>query len=154
MFLNRPLIKVLEDLPGINTTEFEELQHEAVQEAQAINQSLGHASKVLKLHGIGASFVVPSTLSNIRQFLGCEIDDRQNPFLDRFIFNCLDLSIAHILRELKFKARIPVNDGSITLMGVADFWGVLRENEIYAPVKAKFSNHVKPIVGRVCVTRP
>src|SRR5882762_9045756 len=64
MFLNRPLIMLLEHL-GVAPDAISHLQQNTIQEVQAIQNSLNQATKVFLQHTLGASFHLPSLFNNI-----------------------------------------------------------------------------------------
>jgi len=54
------------------------------------------------------------------------LDYHQDPFLYRVV----EMTVIMKLRDIKYRGRIPVQDG-VTLYGIMDETGILRENEIY-----------------------
>jgi len=68
------------------------------------------------------------------------------------IENCLAYGSTHVLREIKYRAHIPVPD-SVTLIGVSDEWGCLQEGEIYATVYDERKSTYEAIEGKVLITR-
>ncbi|GLB43035.1 putative rdRP-domain-containing protein [Lyophyllum shimeji] len=152
MFLNRPLIMLLEHL-GVKNETFIRLQQDAIDTVDYTRSSFREASKVLQQHGLGASFRLPSLLNNLVSQLKLE-DDAVTPRILRcdLITNSLADSATHILRELKFRGRIPV-PGSFTLIGVSDEWGCLRKGEIYATIRDERNDVHLPIEGEVLITR-
>lgn len=146
MILNRQFIKILEDL-GISENVFLNLQDAAVEELrsrtdQAINIAtfLENDVECTKATGI-------PTL--IRQLDEIGIDYRQ----DEFLYGVVEMAIVTKLRDIKYRGRIPVK-GGVTLYGIMDETGYLREGEIYVvtetPPEGGRKVHVQP---NVIVTR-
>ncbi|KIJ68828.1 hypothetical protein HYDPIDRAFT_107077 [Hydnomerulius pinastri MD-312] len=154
MFLNRPLIVVMEHL-GVSSERVIELQDRSINEAQSVRASFRDASKVLQQHGLGTSFHLPSLFRNLSSILdlniGNETGDEEN-FYSHLIVSSLRCAETHILRELKYRAHIAV-PGSFTLLGVSDEWDCLHEGEIYATVRDDKRGLYKEITGKVAITR-
>ncbi|GAA5898266.1 hypothetical protein JCM6882_000114 [Rhodosporidiobolus microsporus] len=144
-YLNRPFIKILEDL-GIPIPTFVDLQTAAAKDIGTARSSLKDAAKMLDRVGLGGNSKLSSTLLHLSQLINVPPHE-----VDAFIETCVDVAVADALRSLKFKARIPVW-GSHTLVGVADEGGYLREGEIYACIK-KPGKAPEYISGDVCITR-
>lgn len=153
MFLNRPLIMLLEYL-GVELSSIITLQATAIREVQSIRTSLSQASKLFMQHGLGASLQLPSLFNNIVTLLELEIGNHSRPgFLrHKLIEDALYCAATHALREIKYRAHILVPD-SVTLLGVADEWDCLEEGEIYATVHDERSDKTKVITGPVLITR-
>lgn len=49
---------------------------------------------------------------------------------DTFLYRVVEMTVVAKLRDIKYRGRIPVKDG-VTLYGIMDETGYLRENEIY-----------------------
>ncbi|KAI9512792.1 RdRP-domain-containing protein [Russula earlei] len=146
-YLNRSLIMVLEGL-GVPYDVFKDLQDAAVQDVYNAQTSLEKAAKTLDQFGLAFSYRVSSTLLHLAK-LGLSPDDIGD-FYDQMIL----LAIHHILRDMKNRARIPVNDGdSYTLVGVADVHGYLEEDQVFACVTEQDSNSILYLEGPVLVSR-
>lgn len=128
-YLNRPLIKILEDL-GVPPEGFLALQRRAVATVEASKASLKAAAHLLEQSGLGSASRLPAALHRLVRVLG---DDVAPASLDPFLSSCVDIAVTEALRSLKFKARIPLPD-SWTLVGVVDEDGVLEEGEVYARI--------------------
>lgn len=123
MYLNRPLIMILETL-GVPIESFEIRQKEVIAHVHQSVRSTEASAQLLESYGLGAAFRLPSVLFKLSK-LGLEqLPD--NPFLKRG----LDCVVNDILRSLKHKARIPI-PGSWTLVGVPDIHKYLKEGEIF-----------------------
>ncbi|KDQ63790.1 hypothetical protein JAAARDRAFT_120957 [Jaapia argillacea MUCL 33604] len=145
-YLNRPLIMLLEGL-GVPYSVFQDLQDVAVREAQESAQSLDRAAKLMEVHGLGTSFRLPSVLHGLHK---CQLDILDDDFYQQ----SMEFAINHVLRELKHRARIPVNEAqSWTLVGVADTHGFLQEGEIFACVKCLESSQLIFLEGDALISR-
>ncbi len=69
-------------------------------------------------------------------------------FYDRMV----EITIYHVLRDLKHHARIPVDEG-YTLVGVADIHDYLQEGEVFACVTIQETNSIHYLEGDVLVSR-
>jgi hypothetical protein len=108
MMLNRQLIKILEDL-GVKEDSFLALQTAAVDELRAATRSSESAAKFLSHNYIGAAAKLPWLVRKLWE-IGLLFSD------DDFLQNTLELAVLALLRELKYRARIPVEKG-VTLYG-------------------------------------
>jgi hypothetical protein len=152
MFLNRPLIMLLEHL-GVEDKMFIELQNDAIRSVESTRSSFQEASKLFQQHGFGASFRLASLFNNLVNQLKLP-DDYISPRILQcdLITTSLAYAATHVLRELKFRGRIAV-PGSFTLIGVSDEWGCLREGEIYATIRDERNGIHQAVEGRVLITR-
>ncbi len=108
MILNRQLIKILEDL-GVKEHGFLALQARAVDELRATTQSAQSAAKFLSHNYIGVAAKLPWLIRKLWE-MGLLFSN------DSFLQNTLELAVLARLRELKYRARIPVDQG-VTLYG-------------------------------------
>ncbi|EKM55558.1 uncharacterized protein PHACADRAFT_173705 [Phanerochaete carnosa HHB-10118-sp] len=144
--LNRPLIMLLEGLRIRGGYEIlKKLQDAVIQETKDAANSLSTAARLLEPHGLGTGFKVSSVFANLARL---ELDSMPDPFFHRV----LNVAIYHILRDLKYHARIPV-PGGYTLVGVADPYGYLGEGEVFACVTT--STNAEPIFleGEMMISR-
>ncbi|CAK7245874.1 MAG: hypothetical protein STHCBS139747_007479 [Sporothrix thermara] len=151
LYLNRQLIKILEDM-GVPTEWFQRRQAEALRELRLITSSPYNMASFLKAQSVATAIKLHKLLL-LADRLG--LDFRSDAFLRR----ATDAVILRELRLLKHKARMLVPDG-VTLFGVMDETGFLRENEVYiafdAPKRGSRSRRFRgpPASGaRVLVTR-
>ncbi|KAG0643426.1 RNA dependent RNA polymerase-domain-containing protein [Tuber brumale] len=145
MYLNRPLIKVLEDI-GVDESTFMTLQKEAIEELRQSTTSVANAANFLKRQRIASTAIrLPWVIESLNN-LGFNFRD------DHFLEQAFELSLITSLRSLKHKARIPVKKG-MTLVGVMDETGYLQEGQIYVTVQARDKNTSESIAGRVLITR-
>ena len=155
MFLNRPLIMLLEHL-GVEQKVIKDLQSSCIQEVEATRNSLSQATKVLLQHSLGASYHLPSLFNNISKYLKLDISDGPDSLHHHLMERALYCAATHALREIKYRAHILV-PGSYTLLGVSDEYDCLAEGEIFATVydesKETDSERSIPIEGQVLITR-
>ncbi|RPA97388.1 RdRP-domain-containing protein [Choiromyces venosus 120613-1] len=145
MFLNRPLIKVLEDI-GVAESTFMTLQKDAIEELRNSTTSAANAANFLKRQRIASTAVrLPWVIESLNN-LGFNFRD------DHFLEQAFELSLITSLRNLKHKARIPVKKG-MTLIGVMDETGYLEEGQIYVTVQGPNKSVSESIAGRVLITR-
>ena len=152
MFLNRPLIMLLEHL-GAKDKTFIELQNDAIYSVECTRSSFQEASKLFQQHGFGSSFRLASLFNNLVTQLKVP-DGSVSPRILQcdLITTSLAYAATHVLREIKFRGRIAV-PGSFTLIGVSDEWGCLREGEIYATIQDERKGIHEAVEGRVLITR-
>jgi hypothetical protein len=129
-FLNRSLIKILEDL-GISGQVFLDAQAQTVAMIEDSQGSMNRSSLVMERAGLGSSVEMPQILKQLGGLMG---SDRPEEIMCSFVQDSLDLLAVHCLRELKYNTRIPL-PGSFNLVGVADEDGCLLENQIFVPLQ-------------------
>ena len=151
MFLNRPLIMLLEHL-GVEGDVIIDLQSTCIREVQSIQTSLTRANKVFLQHNLGTSFHLPSLFNNISKYLELDISDDPDSLHHRLIDGALYCGATHVLREIKHRAHILVPD-SFTLLGVSDEYDCLAEGEIFATVYDEKKKEEQNIEGKVLITR-
>ncbi|KZS97021.1 RdRP-domain-containing protein [Sistotremastrum niveocremeum HHB9708] len=133
MFLNRFLIMILEGL-DVPCSSFLRLQRSAVQDVRDAKSSLSAAAALLEAHGLGAVFRLPSILIKLAK-AGFQVPQRETSHTDvrtlddPFLQRALDFAENHALREMKYRARIPV-PGSWNLVGVVDEYDQLQPGQI------------------------
>ena len=108
MFLNRQLIKILEDL-NVPEKSFLDLQAKAVEELRMTTRSAVNAASFLQRHSIGKGARLPWLIRELWA-LGLSFTD------DDFLRNTLEIAVLNELRELKHRSRIRVKEG-VTLYG-------------------------------------
>ncbi|CAK7275185.1 hypothetical protein SEPCBS119000_006566 [Sporothrix epigloea] len=157
LYLNRQLIKILEDM-GTPSIWFQERQEEALRKLRLITSSPYNMASFLKTQSVATAIKLHKLLL-LADRLG--LDFRSDPFLRR----ATDAVVLRELRLLKHKARIFVPNG-VTLFGIMDETGFLQEHEVYiafdAPKKSsglcRFSgppaNGAKVIVTRSPALHP
>lgn len=148
-FLNRQIIKILEDM-GTRKEWFFDQQNRALKFLQGVASSALNTSTFLQQQGIGTSIGFPKFITRLHEI---GIDYRCDSFMKRVV----DHVLLRELRLLKHKARIPVRKG-ITLFGVMDETGFLKEGEVYVTFDAKIAKNygvdaATLTEGQVIVTR-
>ncbi|KAI0093951.1 RdRP-domain-containing protein [Irpex rosettiformis] len=145
-YLNRPLVMMLEDLKifgGYNILK--KLQSAVIDQTTRAMRSLQDAASLFEGHGLGTSFKLASVFLSLHK-LGIDVQSHQ-------LFRQLtEFAVHHVLRELKYRARIPVPDGW-TLPGIADIHGYLREGQVYACIASNDGSEPQYLDGRVMVLR-
>ncbi|PVG04810.1 RdRP-domain-containing protein [Serendipita vermifera] len=85
------------------------------------------------------------------QFRWDDETDEDKFIEERFLKRIITFSVHHILRGFKYKARIPV-EKAWTLVGVADEWSYLKEDEIFACI-CTIDGHKEYLEGPVMISR-
>ncbi|OKL62275.1 hypothetical protein UA08_02862 [Talaromyces atroroseus] len=143
-YLNAPLIKILEDL-GVARDLFLELQRKEVEVLRQTVRSPQQAAIFLDQSHTAKSTRLSWLIATLKS-LGLHYVH------DSFLKRAVELAILIKLRDLKYKARILVPKG-VTLYGIMDETGILKEGEIFVPVLNE-ANHREILVHeRVIVTR-
>ncbi|KAL5489956.1 hypothetical protein ACEPAI_4789 [Sanghuangporus weigelae] len=136
LYLNRPLVMILEDRE-VKKDVFLELLDSAITDVHLTRKSVTHFVTVMKSHGLGSTFGVSSLLQKLSVY-GLDLNPRnparnlRNPFID----NLIGSTISSVLRDIQYRCRIPVPK-SYTLVGVADEGpayierGEYREDEVF-----------------------
>jgi hypothetical protein len=143
LYLNRPMIKVLEDL-GVPARNILTLAK------KTMSDILKHLTSAINI----ASFLDSEKIGDTAGFphLIQHLDDIQIPVHeDSFLCAVVELAAMVRLRELKYKGRIPIEKG-VKLMGAMDHTGTLQEGEIYCPWLDS-DGHRNVFVGQVAITR-
>ena len=123
MFLNRQLIKILEDL-GVSSQAFLDLQENATRrlrymcDSHPINTAL-----FLKKSSISQASQVSSLICHLAE-AGFDYRD------DSFLYHVSHLALVSELRDLKYRGRLPVKNG-MTLYGIMDETGDLQEGQVF-----------------------
>jgi len=143
-FLNRPLIMLLEGL-GVPSKVFEDYQKMAVETTRKAARSLKNAATLMESYGLGTAFKLPSILKNLGKLDIISLPE------NKFYVDMLQFAINHVLRDLKYHARIPI-PGAWTLVGVADTHRYLQPNQIFACIKP-IDGGKRYLRGRVLISR-
>ncbi|KAL8705424.1 MAG: hypothetical protein Q9201_001448 [Fulgogasparrea decipioides] len=142
MYLNRQLIKILEDL-GVSGQAFLDLQADAVEQLRFTTENPINAGYYLQRNTIGKAARLPWLVRKL-WYIGLSFSD------DSFLRDTLELGVLIQLRELKYRSRIYVENG-FTVYGIMDETGYLEEGQIYCSVKNEKTGLV--LTGRVVITR-
>jgi hypothetical protein len=111
MFLNRQLIKILEDL-GVGSQAFIDLQEAATRRLRLMTDTSINTGLLLKQSTISQASQISSLIWHLGE-AGFGYHD------DIFLSSVVQLAVATELRDLKYRGRIPVKDG-MTLYGIMD----------------------------------
>lgn len=128
LYLNRQLIKILEDM-GTKDEFFLDLQAKEVERIRAVNSNPQNASRFLARQQIGVTIHLSYLVAQL-YFL--QIDYQS----DGFLKDVVELAQLVELRALKHKTRIPVSKGW-HLHGIMDETGELEEGEIFCIVNTE-----------------
>ncbi|TCD64916.1 hypothetical protein EIP91_003452 [Steccherinum ochraceum] len=153
--LNRSLIMILEDR-GVQKASFMRLQNDAISDIHTASDTLEQAGQFLRGHALGMSFNLYYIMEGLRA-MGMGIQDEDGikyALADAFFDRLITVSKSTVLRDLKYKARIPIKD-SYHLLGVADEGPayeregkpnvyMLKAGEIFGPVTISRSPTVHP----------
>lgn len=125
------MIMLLEN-NGVKSKVFLKYQRQAVKEAKKSLSSVKGLITTMDYYGLGMSYATASLLHALSTheifYLEDLIGERES--IPGFVRRMAQLTNVHVLRELKHHARIPI-PGAWTLVGVADEWHILRENQVY-----------------------
>jgi len=135
MVLNRQLIKILEDM-GAPGEWFLRLQSSEVHRLRGISETVYNTANFLRSQKIGESIRLHRFLRQTEQM---GIDYRR----DSFLRGAVEVVLLKELRLLKHKARIPVWRG-MTLFGIMDETGFLKEGEVYVTYDDGEGGHSEP----------
>lgn len=147
LVLNRQMIKILEDM-GVHSGWFLDMQDIELQRLREVTADPYSVADFLRHKKVAEGIRVHRL---IRQAANMNIDWRKDPFLSSVV----EAMVLRDLRLLKHKARIPIAEG-VTLFGVMDETGYLKENEVYVTYDCSRSRNryePPPNEGRVIVTR-
>ncbi|KAG8818545.1 hypothetical protein FRC18_012430 [Serendipita sp. 400] len=149
MYLNRPLVMLLETL-NVGLEPFMDLQRVAVQETRSAATSIESAARLLEKYGLGTAYKMTSVLLQLQK-LKVDLHSQESDHVVPFLKRMLSFAVNHILRDMKYRARVPVPD-AWTLVGVSDEWGYLNEGEIFAYVCTR-DGRKEYIKGPVLISR-
>jgi len=137
-FLNRQLIKIMEDL-GVDESWFLDLQAKEIKRLRDITNSPYNASTFLKRQSIGEAVHLSWLLNKLSVL---NLDFRE----DHFLRHVIEMALLFELRQLKHKTRIPVQKGW-HLHGIMDETGVLEEGQIFCNVCVE-GGHSQVLIGK------
>ena len=117
--VSRSAVMVL-DNRGVKTQAFLDLQEEAKASIYLSSTSLKEFRNQLVKHGLGSKFHLAFILEHLNK-LGLDFKDNvdNKTIKSAFFERLVRYSMNHSLREVKYKARIPIPN-SYQLVGVAD----------------------------------
>ncbi|KKK14548.1 hypothetical protein AOCH_004250 [Aspergillus ochraceoroseus] len=145
LVLNRQVIKILEDM-GVPEAWFYKLQKIRVDQLRNATATTKNTAKFLKRQDVGG----PIRLHKLfLEFSRLGLEYKRVPFIRSIV----EAVILRELRLLKHKARIPVEKG-ITLFGIMDETGFLKENQVYVTFDTMGDRFLPPPGNcRLLVTR-
>ncbi|KAJ9226183.1 hypothetical protein DTO027B5_5867 [Paecilomyces variotii] len=143
-YLNAQIIKLLEDL-GVTLDSFLQLQKEEIARLRSTTRSAEQAARFIESSHISKSTRLPWL---IRILQNLDLDHMNDDFLRRAV----EFAVIIKLRDLKYRARIPVVKG-VTLYGIMDETGYLNEGEIFCPVLNERSHREILVRDNVVITR-
>lgn len=148
MYLNHQFIKILEDL-GIRSQQFLAVLEDEIK-----------ALKMMLLHPVNTASFLEYSRSGMAAripMLLVLLSDIGLPFqADRFLTDMIEVAAMQTLRDLKYRARIPLKKG-VLLYGIIDEFNQLKEGEVYVSTRTEGSEgkveYTVLIKDRVVVTR-
>lgn len=145
LVMNRQMIKILEDR-GTDPNWFTEMQAREVKHISSITTDTSLIAEFVKQRGIAQGIRLHRFFRQVDN-MGLHWSD------DPFMCSVVEAIVLRELRLLKYKARIPVDNG-ITLFGIMDETGMLEEHEVYVTFDTN-NGWFKPppTSGSVLVTR-
>lgn len=143
-FLNNQLVKILEDLQ-VPPSAFLKLQADEINRLRSAVKSNANAMKFVEDSHIAKSVGLPWL---IRILQGLDLDYSQDDFLRRV----MELALLMKLRDLKYRARIPVPK-AVTLYGIMDETGYLKEGEIFCCFLSPLGHREILVRRNVAITR-
>lgn len=146
LVLNRQMVKIMEDM-GCNQDWFFRMQNIELARLRAIASDNYSVADFLKYQNVGEGIRFHGLFVHLGN-LG--IDYRE----DSFLRSVVEAMVLRELRLLKHRARIPIRQG-ITLFGIMDETGFLKEHEVYVTYDTKGGRFEPPPESgrRLLVTR-
>jgi hypothetical protein len=145
MVLNRQLIKILEDM-GAPLRWFIDIQNKHLSRIRQVTANIVKTADFLKKKAIGEAIRLPTFLRHLNDM---GLDYRNNQFLRSVV----QAAVLREVRLLKHRARISVDQG-VTLFGIMDETGFLKEGQVYVACDNDHKNNLAaPGSGVVLVTR-
>lgn len=145
MVLNRQFIKLFEDL-GIPLRVFIDLQNRFKDKLTRMTISAANTAAFLEDTESLSTTKFPSLIRYIGQ-VGLDYH------ADSFLYSVVEMAVISKLRDVKYKGRIPVDEG-VTLYGIMDETGFLKEREIYVVTETAPEGGKRVLIrNNVVVTR-
>lgn len=123
LVLNRQLIKILEDM-GSDSQWFLDMQDIEIRRLREVTSDPYNVANFLRQKKVGEGIRFHRLF---RQTANMGIDWRKDAFLRAVV----ESMVLRDLRLVKHKARIPISEG-VTLFGIMDETGFLKEGQVYA----------------------
>nr|CDI52012.1 related to RNA-directed RNA polymerase [Melanopsichium pennsylvanicum 4] len=146
--LNRPLVNALGDR-GVSPTAFLEIQQEAISHIGMARTNFKETAKLCSAYSFGTGCNLRVLFKKLHK-LGLAASAVNS---DSFILTLAKSVTAAALGDMKRKVRIPVS--GLTLLGVADEFGFLKEGEVFVQVETVESGDVsrRILTGRRLIRR-
>ena len=145
---------------GVDKETFIELQEKAKTLIYHSENSLEHFSQLLKKYHLGGNFHLKPILEQLSKLgLDFKVGADKKAIGGAFFERLLRYSMNHCLREVKFKARIPVPN-SYQLVGVADEGqayikeGIASKDDVYTLGPNMIYGAFLRVHSRTCATVP
>ncbi|KAF3053460.1 hypothetical protein E8E11_008642 [Didymella keratinophila] len=122
MYLNHQFIKILEDL-RVPLQNFFAVQDDALKTLELMVHHPLNAAAFLQIAHTGVYAKVPRLIT-LMHYIGLSFQ------ADRFLTDVVEIAAMSSLRDLKYRARIPIDKGCL-LYGIMDETNTLREGEVY-----------------------
>jgi RNA dependent RNA polymerase len=145
-FLNRQIIILLETL-GLERANFLTLLTIEVSKLEIASTDFEEARKLCQRYNLGQTSRFPKILKTLQLWAVPSIFEM--PFFRRLLW----LALMFALKQIKYRARIAVEDNSWTLMGIMDEFNVLAPGEIYVCMKDEVYGRPRYLTGETLVTR-
>jgi hypothetical protein len=128
LFLNRQVIKILEDL-GVNDKFFLDLQAQAVEQLRKATLNSVNTAEFLTAHNVGEAVHLPWFIKKLDSY-------KLNFQADPFLRDVVQTAVLIELRDLKHRSRVPVKNG-VTLFGIMDETGILEEGQVFITINTE-----------------
>ncbi|KZV93847.1 RdRP-domain-containing protein [Exidia glandulosa HHB12029] len=155
MYLNRPLVMVLEDL-GVRLATFLRLQQEEMEKTLDAAKSIERFRIMLSQLKLGSRFNVHYVLGNLADmgfgFQDDCSDDMGILLGDYFYYEIVRSTVWDVFRKIKYQARIRVPD-SWTLVGVLDEHGILGPGEVMVYIQDSEYPNGYFLKGKILICR-
>ncbi|KAF1929053.1 RdRP-domain-containing protein [Didymella exigua CBS 183.55] len=122
MYLNHQFIKILEDL-RVSLRNFFSVQDDALKTLEMMVNHPLNAASFLAIAHTGVYAKVPRLIT-LMHYIGLSFQ------ADRFLTDVVEIAAMSSLRDLKYRARIPIDKGCL-LYGIMDETNTLQEGEVY-----------------------
>ncbi|KAK4889907.1 hypothetical protein LTR27_011330 [Elasticomyces elasticus] len=145
MFLNRSLIKILEDL-GVGKDTFMQIQRQEVDNLRNMLTSPINTATFLEMQHMTKATKLPLLINDLS-------DVGLDYHVDSFLRVVVELAIVSRMRDIKYKGRIHIDQG-VTLYGIMDETGYLNEGEVYVAIETSPEGGRHEVIGKdIVITR-
>ncbi|OLL22395.1 RNA-dependent RNA polymerase 1 [Neolecta irregularis DAH-3] len=147
MFLNRPLITILETL-GVPIKHFLDLQNQAIKLIEERSSDIRRIEGLYNLYGLGQAIRMGTTM----KLLSKRFPDYDVLAESEFLRSCNTTGLRFMLKEIKYRSRIPVPRAAL-LKGILDETDTLLEDEVYVAFTDSQTQRKVKILGQIIVSR-